>query len=257
MGRHWNAPEIWVACKAYAKATLNSIFGADQHLDQFEKELSQWMEEFSPPNATDSTYHRRVHIYRYLRDNVFSKFQKFNKALQHIYACNPKGVTGKKNVNMAITLFNGETKGMDYAFNDYDYKNKWNLCRGWMAVKHLPKFAFNAASSPTSAPSTPSTEGDASASSGAEFCDTVMPARGVKRGRDASKMREKEEEQVKQREDGRDAQLQEMQKSMMEISATVKRRNSASIIVQALKVTTDVAQKEKLQAKLVEMALEL
>ena len=84
-----------------------------------------------------------------------------------------------------------------------------------------------------------------------------MPARGVKRGRDASKTREKEEERVKRREEGRDAQLQEMQKSMREISAAVKRQNSASIIVQALKVTTDVAQKEKLQAKLIEMALEL
>ena len=84
-----------------------------------------------------------------------------------------------------------------------------------------------------------------------------MPARGVKRGRDASKTREKEEERVKRREEGRDAQLQEMQKSTREISAAAKRQNSASIIVQALKVTTDVAQKEKLQAKLIEMALEL
>ena len=60
---------------------------------------------------------------------------------------------------------------------------------------------------------------------------------------------------MKRREEGRDAQLQEMQKSMREISAAVKRQNSASIIVEALKVTTDVAQKEKLQAKLIEMAL--
>lgn len=84
-----------------------------------------------------------------------------------------------------------------------------------------------------------------------------MPARGVKRGRDASKAREKEEERVRLREEGRDAQLQEMQKGMREIFAAVKWKNSAAIIVQTLRVTMYAAQKEKLQAKLVAMVLEL
>ena len=84
-----------------------------------------------------------------------------------------------------------------------------------------------------------------------------MPARGLKRGRDASKDREKEEKRVRLRKEGRDAQLQEMQKCMRESFAAVKWKNSAAIIVQTLRVTMYAAQKEKLQAKLVAMVLEL
>ena len=125
-------------------------------------------------------------------------------------------------------------------------------------MKHLPKFAINAGTSPPSSGSNrSSTEEEESSSSGAEFVATSMPARGVKRGRDANKDREKEAERAKRREEARDAQLQDMQNGLKEISAAVKRRNNASIIAQALRVATDAAQKERLQEKLVAMALSL
>lgn len=47
-----------------------------------------------------------------------------------------------------------------------------------------------------------------------------------------------------------------MQKEMREMSPTVKWCNCAAIIVQALKVTTDEAEKRQLKAKLVAMSLE-
>ena len=54
-----------------------------------------------------------------------------------------------------------------------------------------------------------------------------------------------------------DARVKEMQKGMQEISAAMRRRNSAQIIVEALRVATDATQKQKLQEKLVAMVLEL
>ena len=255
MGRHWTGAEIHAACKAYAKATLNPAVGADQPLEAFEAEMTVRMEEFTPADADDGTYHRRRKIYTYLRDNVFKCFQKFNKALRHIYACNPTGVTEQQKINMAVALHNKETQSMDYNFKDYDSEKKWKLYGGWTAVRHLPKFALN--SGVRSPSSLSNTEEEESASSIVECVGTNMPARGVKRGRDAAKAAEKEAERVKRREEARDAQLKEMQTGLREISAAVKRRNSASIIVQALKVATDRTQKKELQAKLVAMALSL
>ena len=122
-------------------------------------------------------------------------------------------------------------------------------------MRHLPKFALN--SGVTSPSSGSNTEEEDSSSSRAEFVTTNMPALDVKRGCDVAKAGEKEAERVKRRQEARDAQLKELQTGLREISAAVKRRNSASIIVQALRVATDPTQKEELQAKLVAMALSL
>ena len=125
MGRHWTGSEIHAACKAFAKATLNPTVGADQALEAFEDEVVLRMEEFLPANVAAGTYHRRgPRIYKYLRDNVFNRFQKFNKALRHIYACNPTGVTEQQKINMAVALFKKETQTMDYQFKDYDSERK-------------------------------------------------------------------------------------------------------------------------------------
>ena len=130
MGRHWTSLEIYAECKAYVKGTLNPTVGADQPLEAFEAEMTVRMEEFAPADADDGTYHRRQRIYTYLRDNVFKCFQKFNKALRHIYACNPMGVTEQQKINMAVALHNQEAQTMDYNFKDYNAAKKWKLYEG-------------------------------------------------------------------------------------------------------------------------------
>ena len=102
-----------------------------------------------------------------------------------------------------------------------------------------------------------STETEEGWSSGVEFVETRMPARGVKRGRDAAKEKEKVDVASKRRQVARDAQLEKMTEGMNEILATLKQQNSAAIIVQALNVVTKPEQKKKLEEKLVAMALDL
>ena len=131
MGRHWTGSEIHAACKAFAKATLNPTVGADQALEAFEEEVTLRMEEFSPANVAAGTYHRRgPRIYKHLRNNVFSRFKKFNKALRHIYACNPTGVTKQQKINMTVALHNQEAQTMDYDFKDYDAAKSGSCTEG-------------------------------------------------------------------------------------------------------------------------------
>ena len=53
--------------------------------------------------------------------------------------CNPTGVTEQQKRNMAVVMYLGKVKTMDYAFKDFD-ATEWKLYTGWLAVKHLPKF---------------------------------------------------------------------------------------------------------------------
>lgn len=122
MGRHWSKSEICAACKGYTKATLNTHNVADQHVDQFEKEIVERMNEYFPADVADGTYYFRAKIYKYIHDNVFNMFQKFSKLLRHVHACNPTGVTEEEKVNMVVALFNGEKQKMDDAFKSYNSK---------------------------------------------------------------------------------------------------------------------------------------
>ena len=70
-------------------------------------------------------------------------------------------------------------------------------------------------------------------------------------------MLEKELGRNKEQEATKIAQFKELQKGMQDILAAMRRLNSATIIVDALRVATDATQKQKLQEKLVAMALEL
>ena len=258
MGRHWSGSEIAPACKAYAKATLNPLVGADRDIDSFSREILTHMVDFSPADAADGTFqHRGLRVYQYLRDNVFNSFHKFNKCLRHIYVCNPTGVTEQQKINMAAAVFNRKVKGLDYAFKDYNAASHWKMYQGWVAVRHLPKFSFNNNSPPKCMVSSGSTETEEGWSSGVEFVETRMPARGVKRGRDAAKDKEKVDVASKRREVARDAQLLKMSEGMSEISAALKHQNGVATIVEALKVVTDPEQKKKLEEKLVAMALDL
>ena len=85
MGRHWSGSEIAAACKAYAKATLNPLVGADRDIDSFSREILTHMVDFSPADAANGTFqHRGLRVYQYLRDNVFGCFHKFNKCLRRL-----------------------------------------------------------------------------------------------------------------------------------------------------------------------------
>ena len=128
MGRHWSGSEIAAACKAYAKATLNPLVGADRDIESFSREIVTHMVDFAPVNAPDGTFqHHGLRIYQYLRDNDFGYFHKFNKRLRHIYACNPTGVTEQQKINMAVAVYNRKVNGMDYAFKDYNADTHWKL----------------------------------------------------------------------------------------------------------------------------------
>ena len=165
------------------------------------------MKEFLPADVADGTYYCHSKIYKYPRDNVFNRFQKFLKVLCHVYACNLTGVTEEEKVNMAVALFNGETQKMDYAFKNYDSKRNWKLFRGWLAVKHLPKFLLSSDRALTISNS--STMEDNGALSGNKFVVTRLPSRGAKRGRDKSKEIEKDETQIRKRQQARDAKIKE------------------------------------------------
>jgi len=77
------------------------------------------MEDFAPPSIAPGMVHLRgSQVYPYLRNNVFRSFQKFNKALRHIYACKPTGVKEQQKMNMAVAIFKGEVNKMDYEHKD-------------------------------------------------------------------------------------------------------------------------------------------
>ena len=158
---------------------------------------------------------------------------------------------------MAVAVYNRKVNGMDYAFKDYNADAHWKMYQGWVVVRHLPKFLFENNAPPKCMVSSGSTEIKEGWSSGVEFVEARLPARGVKRGHDAAKEKEKVDIASKRRQEARDAQLEKMTKGMNEIFTTLKQQNSAAIIVQALNVITDPEQKKKLEEKLVAMALDL
>ena len=141
---------------------------------------------------------------------------------------------------------------MDYEYKDHDAKS-WKIYGGWLAIRHLPKFQFESSTSPQ----TSVADSEDSPSSGAEFQETRMSARGTKRGRDNSRVLETELDKEKERETTREAQFKEVQKGIQEIPAAMRWQNNATIIVEALRAATDATQKLKLQEKLVAMVLEL
>ena len=73
---------------------------------------------------------------------------------------------------------------------------------------------------------------------------TWLPSRGAKRGQDRPKEIEKDETQIRKRQQAQDTDIKEMQKEMRRMSDLVQRRNNATIFEKALKVTTDETQKK-------------
>ena len=114
--------KISAAPKGYAEGTENPRVGADRDLATFMTEFKERMAEFSLRLPNPGTWHLQqgMRIYIHVRDRVFPKPQKFNKALSHIYACNPTGVTDQQKCNMAVAIYTCWVKIRDYDFNDFD-----------------------------------------------------------------------------------------------------------------------------------------
>ena len=80
---------------------------------------------------------------------------------------------------------------------------------------------------------------------------------GTRRGRDHAKSREESEQRKKAREEAKYAQIEEMQSSTVDVASELKRITSVAILTQALKVAPEGETKEKLQEKLIDLALNL
>ena len=115
MVRHWRPDEVLAALKGYARATLNLIVGEEQEFYTFVQEVELCVEELLFTTVEECVFHYTgLPIYPYLRDNVFHNFQRFNKVVWRIYACNPTGGMEHQKCNMAVALFLGKVKSMEY-----------------------------------------------------------------------------------------------------------------------------------------------
>ena len=244
--------------------TLNPRVGADKDFNAFSNEVMLRTEEFSPTEAQEGRFHHRgLRIYAYLRDRVFPTLQKFNKSLRHIYACNPTGVTDQQKINMAVALHLQKVTTMDYAFKDFS-PSTWKQYGGWLAVKHLPKFAYNVTiasgvevlSEVTASHSELSQE-DTDTLSNSTSSQTSVPAQGTKRGRDAARERESRINERRERTEERNKQFGEVAKNMSNISEQFLKKSKVAVIVQALQVAPEGETKEKLKEKLMELALQM
>ena len=255
MPKHWLHDEVAAACKGYAKSMQNPRVGAEQDLGVFTKDIEERMAEFSPPHPDPGTWHLRQgqRIYSHLRERVFPAFQKFNKALRHIYACNPTGVTKQQKWNMVVAMYLGKVKTMDYAFKDFD-ATEWKQYAGCLEVKDLPKFAYIP-------PSMTNTSTPVSSGNGMDTADdfietrTGICARGTRRGHNAAKAKEGGDRAKQRKHKTRERQFKEFTKSLASVLAEMKEKMRAFVLMQALKVAADPEAKKKLVEKLIEIAL--
>ena len=86
---------------------------------------------------------------------------------------------------------------------------------------------------------------------------TSKPSPGTRRGHDTEKVKEVKDRSKKQRHETRERQFEEVRKSLATVSSEMHKKMRVSTIMQALKVATDDEVKNKLEAKLIEIALAL
>ena len=258
MPKHWKSKEIEAVCKGYVKATLNTRIGADMDLKTFASEVANRMMEFSPADPELGTWHlRRGTVYTHLRDRVFPSIQKYIKCLRHIYSCNPTGCTEQEKWNMAVAMHVGKTRTMNYDFKGFDPES-WKSYKGWLVLKHLPKFSYEHNGETNVSTSTPVSTSDAPGSDDSgPRSSTGIRARGTRRGRDDAKARESREKLKQQKQEKREKQFEQVTKSLADITAEIKSKTRASVLRQALKVAQDDETKKKLEAKLIELALQI
>ena len=266
MVKHWKSIEIALACKAYVSATLNPIKGADQDFMTFNTDLLAKLEEMSPTDCEDGTYHKRgVRVYPYLRDNVFPEIQKFNKALRIVYMSNPTGVTEDEKVFMAVAIHVKKTKHMEYQYKNFDPSN-WKLYEGWCHLKKIPKFAYRSdslvAETPLATANGVADEHDSTVptSDTSPYKPSIMSSRGVGRGQKAAiveKMKKEKEERKRKRNEERDKKFDSFVDEMRELKRIIKKKALSTILTRAHNTTNDPEVKKKLNDKLVKLALDM
>lgn len=137
----WTAEERRLASVAWLRSTNDPIVGCDQKADEFVANIHTVLSQITPRGADPSMFAGRgAHtVYKHLRDKIFPDIQKFNKALNLVYSCNPTGTSPQQIINMAVVIHSGVTTRMDYRYIDYD-ANSWVNYQAWMVLKEAPKF---------------------------------------------------------------------------------------------------------------------
>ena len=117
--------------------------GTDQKKEAFVATLIERFKILSPENISEGTYWKRgPQVWKYIRDNVFSDVQKFNKALRLVDVSQPSGVSNQEIINMAVAVHIKATKKMDYNFRTQD-PNSWRFYQAWIYLRKLPKFKYS------------------------------------------------------------------------------------------------------------------
>ena len=142
MGRtkNWTAEEIAAACKAYCAATENAVQGADMRVEDFNDSIIEKFRAFSPPDPPIGTFHMCISPFFYLRNNVFGKVHKFNKAIRLVNLSEPTGVTDDKKLRMSVAILMEITMKMDYKWKSFD-PNEWKLYKSWLVLKNCQNFS--------------------------------------------------------------------------------------------------------------------
>ena len=62
MGKRWSTAEAALACRAYCSATNDSINGADQKIEDFNKKLLEVFQTISPGDVESGTHYLRSEV---------------------------------------------------------------------------------------------------------------------------------------------------------------------------------------------------
>ena len=154
-GVSWSAKERECAALAWFRATNNATVGADQRMEDFQKEIFSNFKVLTPTTTGQvraGTYEERTPtaVYSTLQD-IFRDIGNFYKALTLVNNSNPTGVNADNKLSMAIAIHTvKEVNRLDYNYRDYDHY-KWVNYLAWKVLRYSPKYR---------PPSPPSTEHD-------------------------------------------------------------------------------------------------
>jgi hypothetical protein len=157
-GVSWSAKERECAALAWFRATNNATVGADQRMEDFQKEIFSNFKVLTPTTTGQvraGTYEERTPtaVYSTLQD-IFRDIGNFYKALTLVNNSNPTGVNADNKLSMAIAIHTvKEVNRLDYNYQDYDHF-KWVNYLAWKVLRLSPKYR------PPSPPSTINNEHD-------------------------------------------------------------------------------------------------
>jgi hypothetical protein len=157
-GVSWSAKERECAALTWFHAMNNATIGADQQMEDFQKEIFSNFKVLTPTmtgQVRAGTYEERtpMAVYSTLQD-IFRDIGNFYKALMLVNNSNPTGVNADNKLSMAIAIHTiKEVNCLDYNYRDYDHY-KWVNLLAWKVLRLSPKYR------PPSPPSTINNEHD-------------------------------------------------------------------------------------------------